>query len=312
MSMSTMKAVQFDRYGDIDVLEVRDIPRPAPADGEVLVQIRAAGINPGEAMIRQGLLHDRWPATFPSGQGSDLAGIVVQAGAGVANFVAGDAVLGFTDQRASHAEFAVVPAGQLTLKPPGLSWEVAGALFVAGSTAYAAVKAVALSPGDVVAVAGAAGGVGSIAVQLARQAGATVLGIAGPGNDAWLSAQGVVPVNHGAEIGPRLKSAAPAHRIDAFLDFFGQGYVEVAVNELGVSPKRVNTIIDFAAVEKFGTRSAGSADAANAGVLAELAALIVGGKLEIPIAATYGLARVRDAFRDLEQRHTRGKIVLVP
>jgi len=310
--MTTMKAVQFDRYGDIDVLEVRDIPRPAPADGEVLVQIKAAGINPGEASIRKGLLHDRWPATFPSGQGSDLAGIVVQAGAGVANFKPGDAVLGFSNKRTSHAEFAVVPAGQLTAKPSGLFWEVAGALFVAGTTAYAAIKAVALSPGDVVAVAGAAGGVGSIAVQLARQASATVLGIAGPANDTWLSAHGVIPVNHGDAIGPRLKSAAPAHRIDAFLDFFGQGYVELAVRELGVSPKRVNSVIDFGAVEKFGTQSAGSAAAANAGVLAELAALIVNGKLEIPIAATYRLAAVRDAFRDLEQRHTRGKIVLAP
>ena len=312
MPVITMKAVQFDRYGDIDVLEVRDIPRPAPADGEVLVQIRAAGINPGEASIRKGLLHDRWPATFPSGLGSDLAGSVVQTGAGVADFKPGDAVLGFTDKRASHAEFAVVPAAQLTPKPPGLSWEVAGALFVAGSTAYAAVKAVALSAGDVVAVAGAAGGVGSIAVQLARQAGATVLGIAGAGNDTWLSAHGVVPVNHGAGLGPRLKSAAPAQRIDAFLDFFGQFYVELAVRELGISPKRVNSVIDFGAVEKFGTQSAGSAAAANAGILAELAALIVAGKLEIPIAATYTLASVRDAFRDLEQRHTRGKIVLVP
>jgi NADPH:quinone reductase-like Zn-dependent oxidoreductase len=312
MWMTTMKAVQFDRYGDIDVLQVRDIPRPAPAAGEVLVQIEAAGINPGEASIRKGLLHDRWPATFPSGQGSDLAGIVAETGAGVADFKPGDAVLGFTDKRASHAEFAVVPAGQLTAKPSGLPWEVAGALFVAGTTAYAAVKAVALSSGDVVAVAGAAGGVGSIAVQLARQAGATVLGIAGPGNDAWLAAHGVIAVNHGGGLGPRLKSAAPAQRIDAFLDFFGQGYVELAVRELGVSPKRVNTIIDFGAVEKFGIQSVGSAAAANAGVLAELAALIVDGKLEIPIAASYKLAAVRDAFRDLEQRHTRGKIVLVP
>jgi NADPH:quinone reductase-like Zn-dependent oxidoreductase len=185
-------------------------------------------------------------------------------------------------------------------------------LFVAGTTAYAAVKAVALLPGDVVAIAGAAGGVGSIAVQLARQSGATVLGIAGPGNDTWLSAHGVIPVNHGAGLGQRLKSAAPVQRIDAFLDFFSQGYVELAVKELGVLPQRVNSIIDFGAVEKFGTQSAGSAAAANAGVLAELATLIANGKLEIPIAATYPIASVRDAFRDLEQRHTRGKIVLVP
>ena len=144
------RAVQFDQYGDIDVLEVRDVPRPQPGPGEVLVRVKAAGINPGEAMIRKGAMHDRWPATFPSGQGSDLAGVVADVAADVQGFAVGDEVLGFTDARASQAEFVVVPAGQLTAKPAGVPWDVAGALFVAGTTAYAAVDAVRLTPGDVV------------------------------------------------------------------------------------------------------------------------------------------------------------------
>src|SRR5215211_6560318 len=185
------KAVKFDHYGGIDVLEVRDVPRPSPRAGEVLVEVKASGINPGEAMIRQGALHEIYPATFPSGQGSDLAGLVAEVGTGVEDFTVGDEVLGFTDQRASHAEFVVVPAEQLTAKPPGVSWEVAGGLFIAGTTAYAAVRSVELKPGDTVAVAGAAGGVGSIAVQLARREGATVLGIAGKKNDDWLTDHGV-------------------------------------------------------------------------------------------------------------------------
>src|SRR5712672_2917744 len=122
----TSRAVQFDEYGDIDVLKVRDVPRPVPDDGEVLVEVKAAGINPGEAMIRKGALHDRWPATFPSGQGSDLAGVVVEVGTGVQTFTVGDEVLGFTNQRASQADFVVVPANQLTAKPPAVSWGVAG------------------------------------------------------------------------------------------------------------------------------------------------------------------------------------------
>ncbi|MDT5239597.1 MAG: hypothetical protein QOD97_1795 [Mycobacterium sp.] len=303
------RAVQFDQYGDIDVLEVREVPRPQPGPGEVLVRVKAAGINPGEAMIRKGALHDRWPATFPSGQGSDLAGVVADVGADVQGFAVGDEVLGFSEARASQAEFVVVPAGQLTTKPAGVSWDVAGALFVAGTTAYAAVDAVRLTPGDVVAVAGAAGGVGTIAVQLAIRAGAKVLGIAGPSNDEWLTEHGVVPVNYGDGLADRLRGLG---RIDAFLDFFGGGYVELAVTDLGVAPDRVDTIIDFAAIDRFGVKFAGNADAGNAQVLAELAELVAAGQLEVPIAGTFALDDVRRAFQTLEERHTRGKLVLRP
>ncbi len=115
------KAVRFDSYGDIDVLEVRDVTRPVPADVEVLVEVKMAGVNPGEAMIRRGALHDRWPATFPSGQGSDLAGVVAELGGGVDGFAVGDEVFGFSETRSSQAEFAVVPAVQLTQRPPAVS-----------------------------------------------------------------------------------------------------------------------------------------------------------------------------------------------
>lgn len=306
------KAVQFDRYGEVDVLEVRDVPRPVPGTGEVLVEVKAAGINPGEAMIRRGALHERWPATFPSGQGSDLAGVVAEVGDDVDAFAVGDEVLGFTDNRASQAQFVVVPAGHLTAKPQELSWEVAGSLYVAGTTAYAAVRAVALKPGDTVAIAGAAGGVGTIAVQLARRAGATVLGIAGPSNDDWLTEHGAIAVNYGDGLADRLRDAAPGGQVDAFLDLFGGGYVELAVTELGVDPRRVDTIVDFPAIDRFGVKGEGNADAADATVLSELADLIVAGELEVPVAEEYPLDQVHEAFRTLEQRHTRGKIVLRP
>jgi NADPH:quinone reductase-like Zn-dependent oxidoreductase len=263
-------------------------------------------------MIRKGALHDRWPATFPSGQGSDFAGVVAQAGGGVQTVTVGDEVLGFTDQRASHAEFVVVPARQVTAKPAAVPWEVAGALFVAGTTAYAAVRAVDLKAGDTVAISGAAGGVGSIAVQLAKRAGAKVLGIAGPSNDSWLSGRGIVAINYGPDLARRLKAAAANGSIDAFLDFFGGGYVDLAMTELGLPPQRVNTIIDFAAVDKFGVKAAGSRDASDAAVLAELANLVAAGELDVPIAQVFALDEVRQAYRTLEQRHTRGKIVLRP
>ena len=307
-----MRAVRFDRYGDVEVLAVRDVPCPVAEAGRVLVRVKAAGINPGEAAIRKGLLRERWPATFPSGQGSDLAGVVEEVGPSVTAFRSGDEVFGFTHERASHAEYVAVPAEQLTPKPAGVPWEVAGSLFVAGATAYAAVDAVDLQPGETVAIAGAAGGVGVIAVQLARRKGAAVLGIAGAANDAWLSAHGAIPVNYGGDLTRRCTEAAPSGRIDAFVDLFGGGYVALAVDDLGLDPRRVNTIIDFAAADVFKVKSAGCMDAANVRVLAELAGLVEAGELEAPIARVYGLEHVQDAFRDLEQRHTRGKIVLRP
>ncbi len=305
-----MRAVRFDRYGDVDVLKVVEVERPKPGAGEFLVRVKAAGINPGEAAIRKGLVHAIWPATFPSGEGSDLAGIVEEVGAEVKEYAAGDEVVGFTNRRASHAEYVVVKASDIVRRPGNVPWEVAGALFVAGTTAYAAVRAVAPTAGERVAVSGAAGGVGSIAVQLAKRAGANVIGIAGPGNHAWLRGHGVTPVAYGDGLDERLRAAAGGS-IDAFVDTFGGGYVDLAVR-LGVRPERIDTIIDFAAEKKHGVKTEGGAAAATGQVLGEMVGLIRDGKLEVPIAKAFPLDRVQDAYRELEQRHTRGKIVLVP
>lgn len=305
-----MRAVRFDRYGDIDVLQVVEVPDPVPAAGEVLVAVRAAGINPGEASIRKGLLHDRWPATFPSGEGSDLAGVVQSVGPGVSGVSPGDEVIGWSDRRASHAELVVVETSHLTPRPSGVAWDPAGALFVAGSTAWAAVRAVAPSAGEVVAVSGAAGGVGTIAVQLARNTGAQVIGLASPDHHAWLEAHGVTPVAYGDGVDERIRAVAP-RGVDAFIDTFGDGYVDLAL-ELGAKPGRVDTISDWDAAARTGAKTDGSAAGASVQVLAELAELIAGDRLEIPIAATYPLEKVRDAYRFLEQRHTLGKVVLHP
>jgi NADPH:quinone reductase-like Zn-dependent oxidoreductase len=304
------KAVRFEKYGGIDVLKVVDVDRPVPQAGQVLVQVKAAGINPGEAAIREGWFAELFPATFPSGEGSDFAGVVVELGSGVDGFAIGDAVIGFTHNRASHAEFVVAEATDLTPKPAGVSWEQAGALFVAGTTAYAAVRSVSLERGDTVVVSGAAGGVGSLAVQLAVKAGAKVIGLASKANHEWLAAHGVIPVAYGDGVADRITEATGG-RVDAFIDTFGGGYVELAL-ELGVEPDRIDTIIDFAAAVKYGVKIEGNAAAASTDVLAELAGLINTGELELVVAKVYPLDQVRDAYRELEQRHTRGKIVLRP
>jgi NADPH:quinone reductase-like Zn-dependent oxidoreductase len=304
------RAVRFDKYGGIEVLQVVEVERPTPGPGKVLVRVKAAGINPGEASIRKGLFAERWPATFPSGQGSDLAGIVEEAGPGVTNVGVGDEVIGFTENRASQAEFVLVDSGNLVPRPGNVSWEQAGALFVAGTTAFAAVRSVALSPGDTVVVSGAVGGVGSIAVQLARNAGAKVIGLASEANHTWLTDHGIIPVTYGDGVEDRIR-AASGGKIDAFIDTFGGGYVELAL-KLGVPTNRIDTIIDFAAAAKYGVKAEGNQVAATAEVLGQLAGLLAAGRLEIPIAKVYPLAEVRDAYRELEQRHARGKIVLEP
>jgi NADPH:quinone reductase-like Zn-dependent oxidoreductase len=253
---------------------------------------------------------DRWPSTFPSGQGSDLAGTVEEVGSGEANVAVGDEVIGFTNDRSSQAEFVVVEPGNLVPRPSNVSWEQAGALFVAGTTAYAAVRSVNLNAGDTVVVSGAAGGVGSIAVQLARNAGAKVIGLSGDANHKWLADHGVIPVTYGEGVEDRIR-AASGGTVDAFIDTFGGGYVELAL-KLGVAPHRIDTIIDFGAAAEYGVKTEGNHEGATADVLAQLAGLLAAGRLEIPIAKVYRLAEVRDAYRELEQRHTRGKIVLVP
>jgi NADPH:quinone reductase-like Zn-dependent oxidoreductase len=304
------RAVRFDQYGGLDVLQVVEVERPIAGPGKVLVRVKAAGINPGEASIRKGLFAERWPATFPSGQGSDLAGIVEELGPGVTTVAVGDEVIGFTNDRSSQAELVVVGAGDLIPRPANVSWAQAGALFVAGTTAYAAVRSVALDTDDTVVVSGAAGGVGSIAVQLAKNADARVIGLAGAANQTWLTDHGVIPITYGDGVEERIR-AAGGGKVDAFIDTFGGGYVELAL-KLGVAKSRINTIIDFAAAAKYGVKTEGSHEAANAEVLAQLAGLLAAGRLEIPIAKVYPLDEVREAYRELEQRHTRGKIVLEP
>ncbi len=307
---SSARAVRFDHYGGREVLYVTDIPMPMPAAGEVVIAVRAAGINPGEASIRKGLLDARFPATFPSGEGSDLAGVITELGEGVDQWAPGDEVLGFSWRRSSHATHVTVPAGQLVAKPAELSWEVAGSLYVVGCTAYAAVRAVEAGPGDTVAVSAAAGGVGSIVVQLLRVRGAMAIGIASTDNAGWLTAHGAVPVAYGDGLDDRIREAAP-DGIDAFIDLFGPEYLELAL-DLGVSNDRIETIISREKAAEIGAKTDGSGTASTPEVLAEMAGLVASGAIEVPIAAAYPLDQVAEAFERLEQRHTRGKIVLIP
>jgi len=305
------KAVRFDDYGGIEVLQVRDVPRPEPGPGQVLVAVRAAGINPSEAAIRAGRVREIFPATFPSGEGSDLAGVVEEVGAGVKGVAVGDEVIGYTDNRASHAEYVLVEASNLTPKPAEVPWEVAAALFVAGVTGVGTVRAVAPTAGEAVVIAGAGGGVGVFADQLAVRTGARVIALASERHHPWLRERGAVPIAYGDSVSKRITTAAEETPVTALIDLVGGGYVELGL-ELGIARDRIDTIVDYPAVAKYGVKSDGGAAAASAATLADLAEGIAAGDLVVPIQRTYPLDDVIAAYTELEAGHMAGKIVLIP
>jgi len=303
------RAVRFNRYGEPEVLHVEDVDLPDPAAGEVRVTVRAAGITAGGVADREGALVQLYPTAFPSGEGAEFAGVVTAVGPGVSSPVVGDEVLGWSVERSAQADAVVVPADQLVPKPRELSWEVAASLYVSGVAAYDCVEAVGACDGSTVVVTGAAGGVGSFVVQLARLCGARVIGIATRDHHGWLEAHGVLAVAHtddADELVRRVLAVAdgPVH---AVVDTAGDDYEAVAEG-LGVAPARATTTVAAEAATEFGT---GRGDRAPE-VLAELAQLVADGRLHVPIAGSYPLEDVREAYAHLESRPGTGKIVLLP
>ena len=307
------RAVRFEQYGGIDVLDVVEVDPPEPGEGQMLVRVRAAGINPFESKLRRGLFEGAIPVSFPAAQGSDFAGVVERVGPGVQDFQVGDEVLGSAARRGSHAELALAKQGQTLARPEGLPWEVAGGLWTVATTAYAAVAAVAVTAGELVVVSGASGGVGGLAAQLARHHGASVIGVAGERGHDWLRARGIAPVAYGEDVADRLEQAAAdaGRPIDALIDTSGHGYVELGIG-LGIEPGRIDTIADDAAAARYGARTDGSSQASNPEVVEEIVQLIVAGEVELPVAASFPLDQVRDAYALLERGHPPGKIVLIP
>jgi NADPH:quinone reductase-like Zn-dependent oxidoreductase len=302
------KAVRFDRYGNVDVLEIAEVEIPALNPGQVLVRTIVAGTNPGDIPIREGLLAQEFPTTFPSGQGTDFAGVVAELGDGVTTPSVGTPVIGLSKERSAQSEFVAVPADRLAIKPEALDWDVAGGLYVVASTATAVVAAVAPQRGETILLSGAAGGVGSLAAQLVVRTGATVIGIAGKSHHDWLKSIGVTPVDYETDLRSNLNRVAP-DGFDAAIDTVGHGYVDLAI-DLGIAPDRIDTIADFAAAARHKVHTDGSSAAESSSVLAEVAGLVANGELQVPVAAVYNLQDVKQAYTKLAEGHTGGKIVL--
>ena len=239
------RAVIYETFGGPEVLELREVPEPHAGPGEVRVRVAAAGLNPmdwGLALLPE--VAARFGITVPSGFGYDFAGVVDEVGGGATGFAVGDRVYGGALGRAV-ADFVVVKTppeapDALSHTPEGISDEVASTLPVAGRTAAAALEAIDLRSGDTVLVGGAAGGVGVFAVQLAKLAGATVIGTASESTFEFLRQLGAEPVAYGAGLADRVRTLAP-DGVTAATDLFGTETVEAAL-ALGVPPERISTI----------------------------------------------------------------------
>jgi NADPH:quinone reductase-like Zn-dependent oxidoreductase len=306
------RAVIYEQYGGPEVLELRDVPEPHAGPGEIRIRVAAVGLNAMDpAFVAMPDLAARFGLTLPCGFGYDFAGSVDEVGDGAEGFTVGDRVYGGVMERAA-ADFVVMQTagdardGALFPTPNDLSDEVASTLAVAGATAAAAVTALDLGPTDTVLVGGAAGGVGVFVVQLARLAGATVIGTASEGTFPFLRELGAEPVAYGEGLQDRVRASAPGG-ITAATDLFGTETIETAL-ALGLAPDR---IVSIAAGPNppGGARAVFGNDAAP-DAIPRIAAAIVAHEVTVPIAARLPIEQIREAAALQADRHVHGKIVV--
>jgi len=302
------RAVIYETFGGPEVLQLRDVPEPHAGPGEVRVRVTAAGLNPMDwGIASRPEVAARFGITVPSGFGYDFAGVVDEVGATATGFAAGDRVYGGSLGKAA-ADFLVVktPTEALWHTPEGISDEVAATLPVAGMTAAAALAAIDLRSGDTILVGGAAGGVGVFAVQLARLAGARVIGTAAQSTFAFLRQFGVEPVAYGPGLAGRVRALAP-DGVTAATDLFGIETAETAL-ALGVPPGRISTIA-AGPNPPGGVRATGGIDA-GPDAMVQISDAILAGAITVPIAAAFPIEQIRDAVTLQAGRHVHGKIVI--
>ena len=307
-----MRAITYSAFGDASVLELTDIPEPTVGPDSVLVEVRAAGLNPVDWKVRQGYLEGLIDSDFPTVPGWDVAGVVTRLGADTPEFEIGDEVYAYVRKdivkSGTLAERVAVPVRALALKPKSASFEQAAAVPLVGLTALRCVRRADVKPGDRVLIHGGAGGVGSFGIQLARIAGAEVTATASVGNHDYLRELGATPIEYGEGVAKRALGVQPAG-YDVVLDFAGGGSL-ASTRELLRDGGRVVSIAEGKAAKELGGSVVWVRPDSTG--LAELAELIDEGRLRVEVAAVYGLADAADAFRELETGHVRGKIVVTP
>jgi NADPH:quinone reductase-like Zn-dependent oxidoreductase len=300
-----MKAAAFSTVGPPEVLRLVDVATPTAGAGEVRVRVKAAGVQPLDCAVRGGWAPPGLSVSLPQIPGNEFAGVIDQVGDGVTGFTTGNEVLGFSTLNC-YAEYVVVSAAQIVAKPRDMPWEVAGGFTAGAQTASISLQTLGVGKGDTVLIHAAAGGVGTVAAQLAREWGATVIGTASEANHAYLRSFGTIPVAYGDGLVERVRALAP-DGVDAALDAAGGDALYASV-ELVEDRSRIATIVAFDLVEPLGVRRIqGDRSAAR---LAGLVELCSQGKLRIHVRETYPLADAAGAHRELETRHGRGKVVL--
>lgn len=304
------RAVLLESFGGPEVLNLREVPAPQAGPGQIRVRVTAAGLNPMDwFMTSDAETGARFGLSLPSGFGTDYAGIVDQVGDGVTGFAAGDRVFGGALSRAVADYVTIDVAGTIAAggdahhTPDGVDDRTAATLAIAGCTAAAALGVVDPGPGDTVLIGGAGGGVGVFAVQLARLAGARVIGTGSATSADALRALGAEPVAYGDGLVDRLRALAPGG-VTAAIDLHGTDAVQAA-RELGVPDERLTTI----AAQVDGITPANGANAAP-GAIEEIARLVAADQLRVPIAATFPVEQIRAAVALQAGRHVHGKVVI--
>ncbi len=296
-----------ESFGGPEVLNVREVAVPHPEPGRVRVRVTAASLNPVDwKVLANAQTAAAFGVTLPAGFGNDFAGVVDEVGDGVTDFAVGDRVFGGAFGRALADHVVVDPAvDRIRHTPDGLDDVTASTLDIAARTADAALRVIGLVAGDTVLVGGAAGGVGVFTVQLARLAGARVIGTASEASFEFLRGLGAEPVAYGEGLADRVRALAP-DGITAATDLHGTEAAIVA-SELGVPAERISTIAAHGVALSAKATGAGASDP---GTLDRVAALIVDGQLTVPVAATYPLEQIRDAVALQAAGHIHGKVVV--
>lgn len=309
------RVVLVTEAGGPDVLQLAELPVEHPGRDEIVVRIRAAGVNPVDAKIRSGT---RGQITEPIRIGADAAGEVAGVGSGV-GFRIGDPVIGW-GLTGAYADYVTAPARCFTPKPDGVSFQQGAAIGIPVSTAYQCVKATGLQAGETLLVHAGAGDVGQAAIQFARRWGATVVATAGEANHARLRDLGAVPVTYGDGLLERVREVAP-QGVDRVLDAAGtQEAIDVSLT-LVDDPHRVVEIVvpgwrDKYGVQVFSGGLPGSMTPEAVALRNEsvplTAGLVAGGDFELELGPSFALTEAAPAHRQLETGHTRGKILLIP
>jgi NADPH:quinone reductase-like Zn-dependent oxidoreductase len=309
-SATTSRAVLLESFGGPEVLNLRQVPVPEAGSGQIGVRVTAAGLNPMDwFMTSDADTATRFGLSLPCGFGTDYAGVVDQVGDSVTEFATGDRVFGGALSRAVADHVLIDVAGTIAAggdahhTPDAIDDRTAATLAIAGCTAAAALAVVNPGPGDTLLVGAAGGGVGVFAVQLARLAGAQVIGTGSAASADALRALGAEPVAYGDGLVDRLRALAPAG-VTAAIDLYGTEAVQAA-RELGVPDDRITTI----AGQVDGITPANGANAAP-GAIEEIAHLVAAGRLRVPIAASFPVEQIRAAVELQASRHVHGKIVI--